>query len=147
MKRLGILLVCFAALAMTSCSMFEAASSSNAMANTTGKNAGVAVQGLYGAYKRTGTIDLTNTTNLNNALSLAAAYSNLKQNKNNAEYRKAFTTGLIASSAGLITSSNATAFVDKLLASSGLSNVNVQNVTQTAATVAAIVSLLNVLRQ
>ena len=103
MKRLGILLVCFAALAMTSCSMFEAASSSNAMANDTGKNAGVAVQGLYGAYKRTGTIDLTNTTNLNNALSLAAAYSNLKQNKNNAEYSKAFTTGLIASSAGLIT--------------------------------------------
>ena len=72
---------------------------------------------------------------------------NLKQNKDNTAYRKAFTTGLIASSAGLITSANAGTFVDKLLASSGLGNINTQNITQTAATVAAIVTLLNALKQ
>ena len=64
----------------------------------------------------------------------------------NSAYRKSFTSGLIASSAGLITAANATAFVDNLLASAGLANVNTQNITQTASTVAAIVTLLNALK-
>lgn len=147
MKRLGLLLMCVAALAMTSCSLFSAAASSNTVAQASGQTCGTAVQGLYGAYKSTGTVDLSNPTNLNNALALATSYSNLKQNKDNSEYRKAFTSGLIASSAGLITSANATQFVDQLLASSGLSNINTQNITQTAATAAAIITILNTVRQ
>lgn len=147
MKHLSILLVCVAALAFASCSSLSSAASSNTVANASGQTCGTAVQGLYKAYKNTGTVDLTNTTNLNNALALATAYTNLKQNKDNSAYRKAFTTGLIASSAGLITSENATSFVDKMLASAGLGNINTQNITQTAATVAAIVTLLNALKQ
>lgn len=147
MKRLSILLVCVAAMAMVSCSAVSSAASSNTVANASGQACGTAVQGLYSSYKNTGTVDLTNTTNFNNALALATAYTNLKQNKDNESYRKAFTSGLIASSAGLITQATASGFVDKLLASSGLSNVNTQNITQTATTVAAIVSLLNALRQ
>ena len=117
------------------------------MAKASGQTCGTAVQGLYSAYRNTGTVDLTNTTNLNNALTLAAAYTNLKQNKDNSDYRKAFTSGLIASSAGLITSANATSFVDKMLATAGLGNINTQNITQTAATAAAIITLLNALKQ
>ena len=147
MKRLSILLVCFATLAMTSCSLFNAAASSNTVARASGQSCGSAVQGLYGAYKSTGNIDLSNATNLNNALSLATSYANLKQNKDNADYRKAFTAGLIASSAGLITSSNASVFVDRLLATSGLTNINTQNIAQTAATASAIVNLLKVIKQ
>lgn len=147
MKRLGILLACFATLALTSCSLFSAAASSNSVAKASGQNCGTAVQGLYGAYKSTGNIDLSNATNLNNALALATSYANLKQNKDNSEYRQAFTSGLIASSAGLITSSNAAAFVDKMLATAGLANINSQNIAQTAATAAAIVSLLKVVNQ
>ena len=146
MKRLGILLMCIATLAMTSCSSIQSAASSNTVANASGKSCGVAVQSLYKAYKSSGTIDLTNTNNLNNALALATAYTNLKQNSGNSNYRKAFTTGLIASSAGLITSSNAATFVDKMLATAGLSNINTQNIAQTAATASAIVTLLNTLR-
>ena len=147
MKRLSILLVCVAAMAMVSCSAVSSAASSNTVANASGQACGTAVQGLYSTYKNTGTVDLTNTTNFNNALALATAYTNLKQNKDNESYRKAFTSGLIASSAGLITQATASGFVDKLLASSGLSNVNTQNITQTATTVAAIVTLLNALKQ
>ncbi len=147
MKRLSILLVSFATLLFASCGAVSSAASSNTVAKATGQSCGTAVQGLYGAYKTTGTIDLTNTTNLNNALALATAYTNLKNNKDNTEYRKAFTTGLVASSAGLITQAAASGFVDKLLASSGLSNINTQNITQTASTVAAIITLLNALKQ
>ena len=95
----------------------------------------------------TGNIDLSNPTTLNNALALATSYANLKQNKDNADYRKAFTAGLIASSAGLITNGNAGAFVDKMLATAGLSNINSQNIAQTAATASAIISLLKVVNQ
>ena len=147
MKRLGILLACFATLALTSCSLFNAAASSNSVAKASGQNCGAAVQGLYGTYKGTGNIDLSNPTTLNNALALATSYANLKQNKDNADYRKAFTAGLISSSAGLITSSNAAAFVDRMLATSGLSNINSQNIAQTAATASAIISLLKVVNQ
>jgi hypothetical protein len=147
MKRLGLLLVCFATLAMTSCSLFEAAASSNTVAKASGQTCGAAVQGLYSAYNTTGKIDLTNATNLNNALALASAYTNLSQNKGDANYRKAFTSGLIASSAGLITSKTATAFVDKMLATAGLGKINTQNIAQTAATATAIISLLNALKQ
>ena len=52
----------------------------------------------------------------------------------------------IISSAGLITAANATAFVDQMLNTAGLTNVNSQNIAQTAATAAAIVTLFNALR-
>ena len=147
MKRLGLLLMCVATLTLTSCNLLSAAASSNTVAQASGQTCGTAVQGLYGAYKSTGTVDLSNPTNLNNALALATAYSNLKQNKDNSDYRKAFTTGLIASSAGLITSANATAFIDQMLATTGLANVNTQNIAQTATTAAAIITILNTVRQ
>jgi len=147
MKRLGILLVCFATMAMTSCSLFQSAASSNTVAQASGQACGSAVQGLYSSYKNTGKVDLTNANNLNNALALATAYTNLKQNKDNTSYRNSFATGLILSSAGLITQANANQFIDKLLSTAGLSNINSQNIAQTAATAAAIVTLLNTLKQ
>ena len=42
---------------------------------------------------------------------------------------------------------NAAAFVDKMLATAGLSNINSQNIAQTAATASAIISLLKVVNQ
>lgn len=140
-------MVCFATLALTSCGAVSSASSSNTVAKASGQTCGTAVQGLFRSYKNSGTIDLTNSTNINNAIALATAYTNLKSNKGDANYRKAFTSGLIASSAGLITSSNASQFVDKLLASSGLANLNTQNISQSVATASAIVNLMKVLKQ
>lgn len=147
MKRLSILFLALATLVLTSCSAITAAAGSNTVAQATGQSCGTAMQGLYKSYKKTGTIDLTNSTNLQNALAVATAYTNLKQNKDNSNYRKSFTSGLIASSAGLITSANATAFVDQLLASAGLNNVNSQNIAQTASTAMAIMTLINALNK
>ena len=140
-------MVCFATLVMASCGAMQSVASSNTVAQASGQACGTAVQGLYSSYKNTGTVDLTNATNFNNAIALATAYTNLRQNKDNDAYRKSFTTGLILSSAGLITQANASQFVDKLLASAGLANVNTQNIAQTAATAAAIIPLLNTLKQ
>ncbi|MBR4739141.1 MAG: hypothetical protein IK058_03955 [Bacteroidales bacterium] len=147
MKRLGLLLVCVAALAMTSCSSLQSASASNPVAYASGQACGTAVQGLYGSYRNTGKLDLTAGNNLTNALAVATAYSQMQQNKNSQSYRRAFTNGLIASSSGLITTANATSFVDKLLGTTALANVNANSVSQTATTAMAIITLLNTLKQ
>lgn len=145
MKRLGLFLAAFAVLAFSSCSMLGGTGSTS-VAKNNGQTCGTAVQGLYKSYKSTGSLDLTNATNLSNAIALASAYSNLKNNRNDNNYRKDFTSGLIASSAGLITTANASSFVDKMLATNGLGNINSQKITQTAATASAIISLLNALK-
>ena len=147
MKRLGLLLMCVAAMAMTSCGLMQSAAGSNTAATATGKACGTAVQGLYSSYKSTGKVDLTVGNNLTNALALATAYTELQNNKGNDAYRRAFTSGLIASSAGLITSANAGSFVDKLMSSVGLGNVTADKISQTATTAAAIITLLNALKQ
>ena len=139
--------MCVASLAMVSCSSLQSAASSDPVAVASGQACGTAVQGLYGSYKNTGTVDLTAGNNLTNALALATAYTQLKQNKDNKAYRSAFTNGLIASSAGLITSANAASFVDKLLSTTALANINTERVTQTASTAMAIVTLLSALKQ
>ncbi len=139
--------VAVSAFVFTSCSAFQSAASSNPVAQASGQACGTAVQGLYKSYASTGKVDLTAGNNLANALALATAYTQLQQNKDNKAYRNAFTSGLIASSAGLITSATAGPFVDKLMGSVGLANVNTEKMAQTATTIAAIVALLNVLKQ
>lgn len=122
MKRLVILAVCFATLAMTSCGVLN--TSSNSAAQALGQTCGAAVLGLYQSYKATGTLNLTTGNNLTNALALATCYTQLSQNKDNSSYRKSFTNGLILSSAGLITNQNAATFISALLGTSSLGTVN-----------------------
>ena len=147
MKKIALLIMCVATLLATSCSVLQSATASDPVAVAAGQTCGTAVQGLYKSYSTTKTIDLSNANNLSNAIALASAYTTLNQNKGNDAYRKAFTTGLIASSAGLLTKSNANSFVDQLLASTGLSNVNSSNIAQTATTVQTLVSLMQMLKQ
>ncbi|MGX8712293.1 MAG: hypothetical protein ACSW8I_01240 [bacterium] len=122
MKRLSILFVAFAAMVLTSCSMLGGASGSSA-AQATGQTCGSALLGLYQAYQSTGKIDLTNANNLTNALTLATCYTQIKQNKNNASYKKSFGDGLVLSSAGLITSQNSNAFINTLVNANGLATM------------------------
>lgn len=123
MKRLAIFFACFATLAMASCSSLGAGAQ-NTAAQALGQTCGSAVLGLYNSYKSTGTIDLTNANNLTNALALATCYTQLRQNKENTTYRNAFTSGLILSSAGLITNNNAGSFISALLGAQQLGNVS-----------------------
>ncbi|MBR1785171.1 MAG: hypothetical protein IJ760_07020 [Bacteroidales bacterium] len=147
MKRLSVILVCVAAmLTAASCSILGGAGA-NSVANASGRACGTAVQGLYSSYHTNGKLDLATGNNLSNALALATAYTQLQQNKDNADYRKSFTSGLIASSAGLITSANADSFIGSLLSASSLGGLTAEKVTQTASTVQTIVSLLQILKQ
>lgn len=145
MKRLGIILMCLATLVMASCNAFSSAGS-NSVAMLSGQNCGSAVKGLYNSYKSTGNLNITSGTNLTNALALASCYSQLKQNKNDKQFRKSFIKGMVQSSTGLFTTATATNFVDQMLNSSGLANVNSSNIAQTASTATTIISLLNTLK-
>lgn len=118
MKRLSIIFIAVATLAFSSCAMLGG--SSDSAAQSLGQTCGTAVLGLYNAYKSTGKIDLTNATNLTNAIALATCYTQIKQNKNNSSYRTAFANGLILSSAGLITNQNSSAFINALINANGL---------------------------
>ncbi len=145
MKRLSIILVCFATLAFGSCGILNSAASSNSAATAMGQTCGSAILGLYNSYKATGTVNLTTGNNLAHALALATCYTQIKENKNNSAYRKAFANGLIMSSAGLITNANANSFINALLMANGLANVSTNNTTQQnqQATSTATSSLFN----
>lgn len=119
--------MCVATLTLASCSLLQSASGSNAVAQTAGQTCGSAILGLYNAYKSTGKVSLADPANLGYALSLATAYTQIKQNKDNKDYRKAFGNGLIMASAGLITKNNSNAFIDALLAANGLSTFSSTN--------------------
>lgn len=129
MKKLSILFVCFATLAMSSCSIFQSAASTNSAAQALGQTCGSAVLGLYQSYKATGTLSLANGNNLTHALALATCYTQLSQNKDNSGYRKAFANGLILSSAGLITNQNSATFINALLGTTALASVNSSSTT------------------
>lgn len=130
MKRLSIILVCFATMAFTSCNILGSAASSNTAAQSMGQTCGNAILGLYNSYKATGSVNLTYGNNLAHALSLATCYTQIKANANNTNYRNAFATGLVMSSAGLITDQNSSAFINALLLCNGLASVSSSNTTQ-----------------
>ena len=138
--------MCVATLALASCSALSSAASSNAVAQTAGQSAGSAILTLYKIYKSTGTISLTDANALTSALTLATAYTQIKNNKDNTNYRKAFANGLVLSSAGLITNSNSNAFINALLGASSLNNVSSTNTSnQNAAAATAITGLVRTL--
>ena len=63
-------------------------------------------------------------------------------------YRKAFASGLVVSSAGLITDRNSISFINQLLSSAALSGLNRNNiVSKGAATATSIVNLLSIIKQ
>ncbi len=146
MKRLSILLVSIATLALASCNTLHSVAGSDAVAQTAGQTCGTALLGLYKAYKSTGTVSLTDPTNLGYALSLATAYTQIKNNKNSENYRKAFANGLVLSSAGLVTNSNSNAFITALLGASALGNVsNSSTTTQRNEAASSITTLFSTL--
>ena len=147
MKRLAILLMCVATLGLTSCGLFGSAASSNAAAVAAGASCGSAVKGLYSSYKGNNTINLTNATDLSNALVVANSYAQLKANKDDKSYKSSFVSGMVQSAGGLLTTATATQFVDQLLASSGMAGLNSSNITKTASTVSTLVQLMQVIKQ
>lgn len=146
MKKISIILMCVATLAFASCSALSNAASNDATAAATGRSCATSLISLYQSYKSVGKIDLTNPLNLSNAIVVASAYTQLKQNKGNESYRKAFTSGMISAGAGVITNSNADAITTALSNSTGLTNLNAQNANQSAQSASSILSLMKAMQ-
>ncbi|MBQ9638144.1 MAG: hypothetical protein IJV22_01125 [Bacteroidales bacterium] len=147
MKRFSVILMCFVAIALGSCGSSSGVANTNPVAVTAGTGCAQALIGLYNSYKANGNkLDLTNASNITNALAVAGAYSNLKSNKEDATYKKSFTNGMVAGGKGLITTAGASTLLNTLLSSTGLEGLNTSNISQKAETVTSIITLLNALK-
>lgn len=132
-------------LVASSCGAGKNIASSNAAAYAAGSSCAQALTGLNSSRTANGTISLTNTNDLANMLTVCTAYSQLRNNKEDASYKTSFTNGLIAGS-NIINASNATALMNGLLSATGLEGVNAQNISAKIQTVSTILTLLNALK-
>ncbi len=144
MKRLSIILMCFAALSFVSCSSLGTIAASDSAAKATGQSTANAILGLYRSYKANGTISLSNTTDLTNALALATGYTGYRNNQTNSSYKTSFAAGMVAAGGSLITSSNVNSVITTMNNLTGL-NVNASNISQNVNTITSIITLLNAL--
>lgn len=142
MKKIIVLALCI--VAMTSCTSLNQAAQSNTAANATGAACGKSLVTLYNNYKSTGNIDLM--SNISDVLTISTAYSQLRENKDNASYKSAFTSGMIASGAPFITNMNSTSILSAILNSTGLSGIDSSNIQQKTETVSSIISILNAMK-
>ena len=146
MKKLSIIMMCLAALAFSSCgSTFGGATgTASSAAKDNGRAAGASIITLYNSYRSTGTVNLGNPTDLTAALSLATAYTNFRNNQADANYKKSFAAGMVASGAGLITTKNVNSIINTMNNLTGL-NVNASTITNSVGTATAIIQLLQAL--
>ncbi|MCR4812472.1 MAG: hypothetical protein K5867_07800 [Bacteroidales bacterium] len=150
MKKFGFIMMCVAAVLFASCgstssstrSAVSSALSSNTAATANGTACGQAIIGLYNNYKATKKLDMTNASNITNTLALVTAYSQLKSNKGNKDYRKSFVSGMVLGGTGIITNNNAYSLVNQIENAAGLSSTTRSNISTAASTVSSILSIL-----
>lgn len=94
---------CAAALLLTSCSILQGVTNNNTATNT-GTNTGSAIAALYQILKATGTIDLSNLTNLINLGKILTGANALAGSTT--AYANDFASALIKGSSNLVNSSN-----------------------------------------
>ena len=143
MKKFGIIMMFVAMFATTSCSSLTGATDTAAV--TSGAACGRALIALNNS-KKAGTLAITNPTDLSNMLIVINAYNGLKTNKENANYKKSFTTGMVTGGNNLINQATATTITNNLLNATGLDGVNTNNIAQKAQTVGTILQLLGALK-
>lgn len=143
MKKFGIIMMFVAMFASTSCSSLTGATDTAAV--TSGAACGRALIALNNS-KKAGTLAITNPTDLSNMLIVINAYNGLKTNKENANYKKSFTTGMVTGGNNLINQATATTITNNLLNATGLDGVNTNNIAQKAQTVGTIIQLLGALK-
>lgn len=150
MKKLSIIMLCVATLTMASCGTTRNASTSGGTSTNTsaaksqGKSTAAALITLYNSYRATGTINLGNATDLTAALVVATGYTNLRNNQADANYKKAFASGMVSAGAGLITANNVNYIINTMNNLTGL-NVNAATISNSVGTATAIIQLLQAL--
>lgn len=102
LKRIAA--ACAAVLLLTSCSILQGVGSNKNSASSTGTNTGSAIAALYQILKATGTIDLSNLTNLIN-LGKILTGANALTGATTA-FTDEFASGLIKGSSNLVNGSN-----------------------------------------
>ena len=142
MKKFCVIMMFVAMLGATSCSSLQG--STNTAAATSGAACSQALLSLNRS-KKAGTLAITNPTDLSNMLIVIQAYNGLKANKDDAGYKRSFTTGMVTGSSGAITATTAANLTNSLLNAVGLDGVNTTNITQKVQTVSTIIQLLNAL--
>lgn len=145
MKKISIIFMFVALAGVIGCST-ASSMASNSAAAASGTGCAQALIALNKSKQTNGSVQLSNPTDLSNMLIVATAYSGLKNNKTDAQYKKSFTQGLIAGGGSLITTANATSVTNALLNATGLDGVNTSNIAQKAQTVSTIITLLNALK-
>ena len=145
MKKFAIISLFVALAGVIGCSTASSVAS-NSAALASGTGCAQALLALNKSKQTNGTVQLSNPTDLSNMLVVATAYSGLKNNRTDAQYKKSFTQGLIAGGGSIITSANAASVTNALLNATGLDGVNTANIAQKAQTVSTIIMLLNALK-
>lgn len=143
MKRLSIIMMCFVAMAFVSCGSTTGTSAESA-AKTSGRNTASALITLYNSYKNTGTVSLSNPTDLTAALMVAAGYTNMRTYWGDDSYKKAFAAGMVSAGSGLITAANVNSIITTMNSLTGL-NVNAATISNSVGTVTALMQLLQAL--
>lgn len=143
MKRLSIIMMCFATMALASCDLTRNTTSGNE-AKTSGRNTANAILALYNSYRSNGTISMSNANDLTSTLVVATGYTNLRNNQGNADYRRAFAAGMVSAGTGLITSANVERVINTMNGLTGL-NVNASNISNSVGTATAVIQLLQAL--
>ncbi|MBR6417618.1 MAG: hypothetical protein IKS36_02295 [Bacteroidales bacterium] len=144
MKKISLIMMFVATLAMTSCGLMGSAT--NTAAVSSGAACGQALIALNNS-KKAGTLAITNPTDLSNIIVVIGAYNGLKANKADATYKKAFAAGMVTGGTGNITTTMANNLTNGLLNATGLDGVNTSNIQQKAQTVGTIIQLLGMLNQ
>ncbi len=124
MKKFSIIMMFVALFATTSCSSITGATDTTAIA--TGTTCAKALIALRSSYKA-GTLSLTNMADLSNMLIVANAYTALRTNKDNSNFKKSFSTGMVAGGSGIINNSNVATIVNLLMNANALGTVTSDN--------------------
>lgn len=143
MKRLSIIMMCIASMAFASCGSMSSSSSESA-AKTSGRNTANAILALYNSYRANGTISLSNSADLTSTLVVATGYTNMRNNRQDPNYRKAFAAGMVSAGTNLITAANVEHVINTMNGLTGL-NVNASNISNSVGTATAIIQLLQAL--
>ena len=107
----------------------QTSSEGTTLTQSNGASAGLALLSLYTQYKSAGKLDLSNTTNLSNLITLATNIKGLSSSVKNSS----FLTGLISGSKNLVNNSNSSTVLSSL---SSLANLDLSSLSSTAASAA-----------
>ena len=135
--------MCVAAMTLVSCGG-SSYSTSNDAARVSGRNTANALVSLYNSYRSSGTVSLSNPTDLANTLVIATGYTNLRKNKETPDYRTSFAAGMVSAGTSLITANNVEQVINTMNGLTGL-NVNAATISNSVGTASAVIQLLQAL--